>query len=108
MDSPKASGSASAGRAAETAGAPTAVTLRAEMRETVRDLLLEIPGFRALAEHGIPAELIPRLPRAPVGEPGRPEKAALAGLPAVPTPTDGSPDVGASKQAGRSGSRRLG
>ena len=43
MESTETSGTASRGRAAEAAGESTAGTLWAEMRETVRGLLLEIP-----------------------------------------------------------------
>ena len=36
----------------------TVATEKGAMREALRDLLYEIPGFQALAERGIPQELI--------------------------------------------------
>ena len=49
-DTEEASGSGSVG--------PAAPLEHGELRDTLRELLFEIPGFRALAERGISAELI--------------------------------------------------
>ena len=59
------------------------------MRETLREFLLEIPGFRALSERGIPTDLIAS-PTLPGGAAGPAAAAAAKGRPRPPEPASES------------------
>ena len=79
-DTEEASGSGSSG--------PAGPRERGELRDTLRELFFEIPGFRALAERGISAELISPPPHGGgTGTPSeRPRPAAAAVGRPRPTP----------------------
>ena len=85
---------------------------RDAMRETLRELLFEIPGFRALAERGIRSELLSTPPChggwtshlehadpavAQEGRP-RPPEGTTDSSRTVPNAADANPDSGASEQ----------
>ena len=99
-DMEEASGSGSVG--------PAAPREHGELRDTLRELLFEISGFRALAERGISAELISPPPHGRgAGTPSeRPRPAAAAVGRPRPTP-GGTAESSATEANAESGTSKL-
>ena len=92
-DTEEASGSGSIG--------PAGPRERGELRDTLRELLFEIPGFRALAERGISAELISPPPHGggagPPSERPRPAARPIPGGTAESSATEANVESGTSE-----------
>ncbi len=69
---------------------------RGVMRDTLRELLFEIPGFQTLAERGIPRELIPDPPAG--ASPSGPHKPASESGGSRPSAGEASSSSGTSKK----------